>query len=237
MASPIVESPGPTLLGLPLELRRQILRYAYIATCSPAPLLASKIPNGIKLRWASDFQHALLSAPSPEVHGFWGREAMSRILRVNHQLYTEAVEVLYGDFVFEFVNTTRLEDVRFWLDLLGDKKKLVKHIGVAVVVDLKVLSLVDDLVSRAAKNGMKFKSEAWGCLRRELEGLKSVRIEFAFVRMLRGGWPGRENLIEELLRLLRIFEGLDIMLIDGPWMNEERASILETCYERMGKRI
>jgi len=162
---------------------------------------------------------------------------MTRLLRVNQQLLSEGIDVLYGgNFVFEFSNTTRVGSVRFWLGVLGEKKRMVKHIGVSIVVDLK-MSLIGDARSRAARKEIEFKKEAWEVLRRELEGLKRVRIEIKFVGSLYGGQPGRERLLDGIMGLLRLFRGLETVVVDGDRMNRERVGILETCNERMSNEV
>lgn len=235
MASSPVDQPSANLLSLPIELRREILRYALIASCAPSPLLASKIPNGIKLLWASDFIRSPRHEVNSEVYGYWGQEQMSRILRVNHQLLSETLEVLYaGDFVFEFSNTTRLGNVRFWLDALGEKRGLVRQIAVSVVVDLKMLSVIAHAGKLAATNTIRDKKDAWACLRRELEGLESVRVELGFVRMMDDALMGMERVVGELMALIGIFEGVKRLAIDGSRMTEERVTILQKCNKMMG---
>jgi hypothetical protein len=222
---------SPTIFTLPVEIRKQILRYAFLAICSPAPVYALKrSPLVVQLLFASDVPDRVRSGPNSHIYGFWGTEPMSRLLRINHQITSEAVDVLYGgDFIFEFSNTTRISKVRFWLDLVGEKKKLVKHIRVSTVINLKMLSLLDAEGSTPAKKGMGYQMEAWACLRRELTALRTVSIYIGFVSALKGGQPGKDRLMDQVMGLVKVFEGLDRVLIDGDRLNEERKSILQAC--------
>jgi hypothetical protein len=71
--------------------------------------------------------------------------------------------------------------------------------------------------------------EAWACLRRELRALRTVRIYIGFVSALKGGQPGKDRLMNHIMGLVKVFEGLEKVLIDGDRLNEERISILQAC--------
>jgi hypothetical protein len=225
----------PTLLGLPVEVRRQILQEAFLVSCSPGPLHRFANPFGLQLYFASSVPSAKLDLST---YGGWGREQMSTILRLNRQLHSEAIEVLYGGpFVFEFCNSTRANNVRLWLDVLGDKKKLVKHVGVSVVLDLEMLSIIGGPYVDGAKKQVEVKREAWSILKEELVSLQSVRVQIDFVSRIRGGPPGRERLLDEIMGLLGAFRGVKTIRIEqGQFAYkefEERAHVLETCIERV----
>ncbi|RFU26067.1 hypothetical protein B7463_g10271, partial [Scytalidium lignicola] len=220
-----------TLLSLPVELRKQILYHAFLVICSPAPGYAlNRNPLLVNLLFASDLPDKVRSSPNSHIYGFWGKEPMSRLLRLNHQLTAEAIEVLYGgNFIFEFSDTTSVARVKRWLDLVGDKKSLVKHIAVSTVINLKALSLLSDEASLQAKNANSRHREAWAFLRTELPALRTVRIYFGFVSGLKGGPPGKERLMDQVMGLVKVFEGVERLWIDGNRLNEERRDILREC--------
>lgn len=122
-----------TLLTLPIEIRRLILEYAFIALC--APTYPDKKYSKLDIQVNPVLDHHCkvskchLIRPNAR-HCAWGKEPMTRILRINHQLLSETTEVLYGgDFVFHFPATRKPGDVHHWLRVIGDKS-LVKKIGV-----------------------------------------------------------------------------------------------------------
>ena len=226
----------PTFLGLPFELRSQILKHAFLGICSPHPTLGSKIPMGITLLFPHQLPPALRKRSDAAIYGYWGLEPMTRILRLNRQLYSEAIDVLYGgDFVFEFSNATVPGDVKLFLDLMGEKKRIIKHIGVRMIVNLKIASLPrrrgDD--GKEKRTEMDVKRDTWEVLRSELESLRSVRIELGFVEVVRGLEVGKERAIREILRMAAPFSWLGTFVPDGHWTNEERISILDACKQRI----
>jgi len=159
---------------------------------------------------------------------------MSRILRINRQIQAEAEEVLYGgNFVFSFPRNTKANIVNFWLDVLGAKQAMVKHISVFCGFELEKLSDADGAPGKKdVARGRNIKKEAWTILRDNLVGLKTVRIEMSFTGTLTGGEPGRERAMREIMGLVDIFGGLARVVPDqnpSALVNEERPGIVMRC--------
>ncbi|KAH8819008.1 hypothetical protein F5884DRAFT_417 [Xylogone sp. PMI_703] len=221
----------PSLLSLPVELRKQILFQAFLVICSPAPAYAlNRNPLLVNLIFASDLPDNVHDARNSHIYGLWGREPMSRLLRINHQVAAEAIDVLYGGaFIFEFSDTTSVTKVKRWLNLVGDKKFLIRHIAMSTVINLKALSLLSDEATQSAMCVNRRHREAWEYLKAELPALKTVRIYFGFVNTLRGGPPGKERLMDQVMALVKVFQGVERLWIDGNRLNEERRDILREC--------
>ena len=64
---------------------------------------------------------------------------------INKKLYRDAVAVVYaGDFVFHVPEGVEETEVRRWLQIVGEKKRLIGHLGVFVWVSLNLLILQVD---------------------------------------------------------------------------------------------
>lgn len=151
-------------------------------------------------------------------------------MRVNHQLLSDAIQVLYaGDFVFRFPGNATAAHFSNLLGKIGEKKSLVRKIGIEIAGRL-------DLVSFGGANmGVELKRQSWVILKRELVGLRSVKIRVAlFKGWIKGGEEGRRRVVETLVGLMGIFRGLLIVVSEGnPWMDGEMRGIFEACRERM----
>lgn len=232
-----------TLLTLPIEIRRLILEYAFIAQC--APTYPDKKYSKLDIQVNPVLDHHCKVSKCPLIrpnarHCAWGKEPMTRILRINHQLLSETTEVLYGgDFVFHFPATRKPGDVHHWLRVIGDKKSLVKKIGVTYNVRLDQLCLSDDSGRRPGH-----RAEAFATLKSELVNLKSVEMRIVFLRILRTPyWPieseeGRQRVFDALTDLVGIFRGLATLVIENnmaPGMTWK--DLVDVCVERMEEAV
>jgi hypothetical protein len=152
-------------------------------------------------------------------------------MRVNRQLLSDAIHVVYGaDFVFRFPENSTEIHVKSWLGTIGEKRCLVKRIGVEIMVRLDQMSL------HGANMGVELKRQAFVTLKSELGGLKSVEIRLWFKERVRGGEKKRRLVIETLVELVGIFRGLKIVIVKGTgWRNDENETkaIVEVCKERL----
>jgi hypothetical protein len=222
-----------TLLTLPIEIRRLILGYAFIAQCAPTYPAKRFSDLDIQVTPILDCARRLRTIRLNHRHGAWGKEYMTRILRVNQQLLSEATEVLYGgDFVFHFPASRSAGGVHHWLELIGDKKSLVKKISVTYQVRLGQFSMVAASLPVA---------KGFATLKRELVNLKSVKIRVVFQQtpcFPPESEQGRQRECDALTYLVGIFRGLatlvvvNHMLPDTPWKG-----LVDACVERMEEAV
>jgi hypothetical protein len=161
---------------------------------------------------------------------------MTRILRVNQQLLSEATEVLYGgDFVFHFPASCNAVGVHHWLEVIGDKKSLAKKISVTHQVHLGQFKMA--AASLAVAKGFV-------TLKRELVNLKSVEMRVVFRQTLglppesEQGRVGIQRECDALTYLVGIFRGLATLVVvnhilpDTPWKG-----LVDACVERMEEAV
>lgn len=227
-----------TLLILPIEIRRLILEYAFIAQC--APTYPDKKYSDLDIQVTPDLdyhskvsRYRLRTIRLNHRRGAWGKEYMSRILRVNHQLLSEATEVLYGgDFVFHFPASRKGGDVHHWLHVIGDKKSLVKKISVSYEVRLGEFIMVAATLSVA---------EGFATLKRELVNLKSVemRIVFEWTPCLPPkSEKGRQRECDALTDLVGIFRGLATLVVVNHMLpGTSWKGLVDVCVERMEEAV
>jgi len=223
----------PALLALPIEIRLKILQYAFIANCAPtakdsgfpSPLDVQVVlpPKGryFKNHWYRIY----------DLDGSWGLPPFSNLFLINKQLYDEATEVVYcGDFRFQLVENQTVEQVRRFLDTVGEKKALLKNVGVRARVHASNLSI--DLLNRWGLWGIIAVKKSLELLVSECTGLKMVYILLDASRHgpVRFGEVGRERVIEALMEFLMIFRGKRIMLSLRGDITERMGVIME-CQE------
>ena len=162
---------------------------------------------------------------------------MSRILRINHQLLSEATDVLYGgDFVFHFPANPRPGDVLRWLRVIGDKKSMVQKIGVCYNVRLGQLSMSD-----ASGRRPGYHAEGFAILKRELVNLNSVKMRIVFLQT--DYWPsesdeGRQRVFDALTDLVGIFRGLATLVIESDMCPDTSwKDLVDVCVERMEEAV
>jgi hypothetical protein len=223
----------PTLLTLPTELRFKILKYAFILTCAPS------IPPAIYPS-ALDIQLILPSEPRRSSHsplqshcdwdGCWGSQLFSNLFVINKKLYGDAIAVVYaGDFVFCIPIEAGVSEVRRWLEILGEKKALVKQVAMRVFVNLSFLS--DGNVGM----GIEMKKESIEILMRECKGAKTVWLGMDVMGNVRRGEEGRERVIEALLELFKMFRGKHGKIRIMGWAKEQGKTLLVECQKRRDK--
>jgi hypothetical protein len=231
-----------TLLTLPFEIRRLILGYTFIAAC--APTYPDKKYSDLDIQVTPVLDHRIEVNLSKRHlirlnarHGAWGKEPMSRILRINHQLLSEATEVLYGgDFVFHFPASRKPSDVHHWLHVIGDKKSLVKKIGVCYNVRLGQFSMSD-----ASGRRPGHRAEGFATLKRELVNLKSVEMRIVFLRT--PYWSdesdeGRQRDFDALTDLVGIFRGLATLVIESDMAPDTSwKDLVDVCVEKMEEAV
>jgi hypothetical protein len=72
--------------------------------------------------------------------GEGGNRQFGDLFVINKKLYGDAVAVVYaGDFVFHVPEGVEETEVRRWLQIVGEKKRLIGQVGVFVWVSLNLL--------------------------------------------------------------------------------------------------
>ncbi|KAF2501786.1 hypothetical protein BU16DRAFT_556258 [Lophium mytilinum] len=120
---------------LPTEIRLKIYYYAL------------QHPHGDSdPAWLSPFKRPIIEVLPPDVRHkkdssevdmgivYWGTELMTRLLRVNRQIHSEAVEVLYTKFVFDFKNDLANAAFQFLTTIPPDTAAMVRSIYVKVSI-------------------------------------------------------------------------------------------------------
>jgi hypothetical protein len=222
------------LLTLPIEIRRLILGYAFIAACAPIHPERKYTPLDIRVtstpRWMVSQRYL---TQRKYKYGVWGQESMSRILRINHQLRSEATEVLYGgDFVFHFLASPSADDIHRWLHVIGDKKSLLTKIAVRYHVHLGGPKMTD-----ATGRG----TEGFAALKRELVNLKSVEMRIVFERTPFAPIESekvRQLVLDALTDLVGIFRGLATLVIENHMFRDTSwKGFLDACFEKMDEAV
>ncbi|KAH8650223.1 hypothetical protein BGZ60DRAFT_194179 [Tricladium varicosporioides] len=224
----------PTLLGLPVQIRKRILQFAFIANCAGQLTLAED-PMSIKALFLPNFPSdepgfaKLLVIPGTKMSGNWGREPMTRLLRLNKQLNTEADEILYrGPFHFDFSTSIISKHAQFFLSrILPKQKALVKNIKVNVLLDLEKLSTANEMQ-------IWIKRHSWGLLREQMVGVEKVVVSIGFVGCVYGFRKGWEVAVGQMMRMIEVWEGVQSVIVENQGeSNVEREGILETCRSRI----
>jgi hypothetical protein len=134
--------PSPTLLTLPTELRLKILKCAFILTCAPSTPPAT-YPSALDIQLIFHLDQPTTRSSIESRHewdGSWGTRQFGDLFVINKKLYRDAVAVVYaGDFVFHVPEGVEETDVRRWLQIVGEKKRLIGQVGVFVWVSLNLL--------------------------------------------------------------------------------------------------
>ena len=183
MSSNLDSSP---FLALPIEIRLKILDYVLLSTprakFSDTNLSPTVIP---------------MSHP-PSRYQFWGKESMSRIFRINRQIYEEAMTALYsGNFEFLFPLNVPKDVVKGLLARFGDRPRgIIARIGVRILIDLK-----EDWDSTATE-------ASWMLLKRGLTGLWDVQAEIVFTNLAKNTDMER-RLADALVKALDIWESVN----------------------------
>lgn len=232
-ATAVTQTPqtAARLLTLPTEIRRQILEYAFVETCAPTSL-ARRYENSSDIQvYLASWSHKrrqYRSFPSVATQGIWGAVKMGHLFVINRQLMSDAIEVVYGgDFTFQFPSRFSVRDMDDWLGTIGDKKSLVKRIGISIRVNMERLTAP---VAMYDQRGRKRDCQDW---RKKFENLKRVEIRFLYISsQVRGGHREREILIEMILELMRVFRGLEVVVIDWSLVENGMTGIKEACAER-----
>ena len=102
----------PRILALPREVRDAIWDYAF-----EPPVDSNATEDQFKIH----SQNVRGIAPLTPGHLDWGREPMTRLLRVNHQVYDEVMPILYQRLTFTFDTFHLPADFEQFLDLLGPR--------------------------------------------------------------------------------------------------------------------
>jgi len=219
-------SPSAALVTLPIELRHQILKYAFLKTCAPThPSPMYKNPLDVQLIFSSTRTH--------EKNGSWGLTPFSNLFLINKQLMFDAIEVVYaGDFIFQFTSPTNLENATKWLDTIGEKKELIKNIGVC----LYTLGTCRQSMQHFAEH-IDTKKKECVILVQELVGLTNVCINIAFGRLRYYPGPsevGRERATVALVDFLSVFRGKkeSTRKLMAPSMKREFRRILKDVKKR-----
>ncbi|KAL3443398.1 hypothetical protein BJX65DRAFT_285420 [Aspergillus insuetus] len=119
-------------LDLPRELRDMVYFYALRPPAAHEYIV--EIPEDGKERIRQDEMPVSLSN-AWDSDDWTGTEEMSRLLRVNRQVYEEAKEVLYTKFSFVIRPTTiQLHTHRLRKQLGGRAGQFVRHIGIPIVL-------------------------------------------------------------------------------------------------------
>jgi hypothetical protein len=140
---------------------------------------------------------------------------MTQVLRINHQLLSDAISVLYSNgFTFCFPARFREDNVNTWLHTIGDKKKLVKRISVCVEAHANLLTWGPACHQQASKLGCLL-------LKEELVNLTSVEIVVALLpsgvvrdelsdHTLTCGEHEKEILVDMIMDFMGIFPGFSV---------------------------
>ncbi|KAE9370135.1 hypothetical protein N431DRAFT_559402 [Stipitochalara longipes BDJ] len=161
-------------------------------------------------------------------HGGWGRTSMTRILRLNHQLASEAIDVIYnGDFTFRLPTRFCENNVNTWLSTIGEKRNLIKRIGICIEADLHLITCPGPSSDqRGRKRGSLL-------LREQLESLKNVEIRvMLFESNLERGQEDEEILRYMIRDLMGVFRGLATVVADEALVDGEMRRLIEGCNER-----
>lgn len=111
----------PNFLTLPMEIRRQILIEALLSEIlsrSPYPFGRHSLPYDRCI--LSVFSRNALYHPENDhqhVSPFWGKEPMTRIMRVNGQLYEEVYHILWSEFAIHRAPPDAIKH-SVWMDWL-----------------------------------------------------------------------------------------------------------------------
>ena len=111
-----------SFLKLPLELRNLVYHYALIH------------PDGTRDGQANDNCYFYPSRLSRyDITQYWGTEASTRLFRVNRQISTEAIHLLYTTFIFNFIpylfneGVSALDARLCWLG--AEKRHLIRKVA------------------------------------------------------------------------------------------------------------
>lgn len=214
-------APSPStsrFFSLPLELRIQIYYYALLHPREGTPISPDNIHvicrkgNRYDYGWRSDW---------------WGSERMTRLLRVNAQIYYEATEVLYTRFTFLF--NCHMSTVRTFLDPFSPRVcSLVRWLSLLLTLDMRSLDLAQD-------RGKKlYDGNPFAVLALRLPDLRGVNLLVSFV----GDHPSdtlRDYLVEQALNYARPFRRVPSLVLENDdevgWPH--RAEVVQRCRERI----
>jgi hypothetical protein len=201
------------LLRLPLEIRQEIYFYAFL------------IPTGdsrpIQLEESIDNNDA----------EYWGTEQMTRLLRVNHQISAEAMDVLYSRFIFTFPHNACACMVRddFSLDRFPNMKR-IKNISIHICpyadsTELKFLL-------------WKFRAQALcQALKATLPELKRITFSITFIAKVD---ENRKTMVVDaiaaLAGLFRDYSKIELQYITSPGKINPRAAIVAEAGEIIKQR-
>ena len=132
--------------------------------------------------------------------------------------------------MFRFPDRYSAIHVKSSLATIGEKKSLMRRIGVEIVVRLRQMSV------HGANMSVELKRQALVALKSELRGLKSVEFRLWFKERVKGGEKERRLVTETLVGLMGIFRGLEIVIVRGTgWLDDENETraIVMACEERL----
>lgn len=200
---------------LPLELRVQIYYYALLHPQEGAAISPDNVH--VKCRKGNLHDYGWRS-------DWWGTERMSRLLRVNPQIYYEATEVFYTRFAFLF--NCNLGEVQSFLQPLSPRVcRLIRWLRLLVTLDMRSF----DLAKGAALN-----SSAFALLTQALPALRSVSLHIAFVGE-HATDALRDYMVEQALNFAWPFRGVPLLVLESDdevrW--PRRAEIVQKCRERI----
>lgn len=204
----------PPFMRIPRELRDKIYHYVFFdAQHRPEPqyaswVLSSEVSSSID----RNFLFVLHEYNFTEVQNptsFWGREPMTRLLRVSPTIGYEAAEVLYSGLKLSWPSWITKEDVQMTLKCCRPKaREMIKSIKVNIFINLKPNNNESSI--ELARSQSK---HAIASLSSMLPGLRKVEVRLRF-RLWRSQRIDIENSIEHVLDVLGPFQDLKLNTVE-----------------------
>lgn len=118
----------PPLLRVPLEIRREIFKYLLPSPEKRFQLYQNCEVSVVGNKWSRQRK------PQPDKYAL-------AILRTNHQIYYEAMSLLYSENLFHFISLNYLQVLDFVRQLSPEAKSLVRQVRVTFLADCHMKEL------------------------------------------------------------------------------------------------
>ncbi|KAF2800339.1 hypothetical protein K505DRAFT_228919 [Melanomma pulvis-pyrius CBS 109.77] len=224
------------LLDLPLETLRQILFEALmcgIEARQPYPLGRKSLPFDRHLHPV--FSREELATLEQRVWGcpsFWGKETMTRLMRVNKQFYEEVYKILWSDFALHTAGLLENDEsvILDWLDTYNPRAfDSVRHVHIRWEV----------LVTSPMPDWDYYRDNIMAYIK-SFPGLLSVRFQISLQKSFSSEENDMDELkplaVERILTLVGLLGNLDVKISWEPhprWPDGKE--IIDQCLEKLGQ--
>ncbi|KAF2008177.1 hypothetical protein P154DRAFT_568997 [Amniculicola lignicola CBS 123094] len=240
---------SPHLLKLPFELREQIIYQALLAEIidrSPYPFGTRSLPfERPLLSVFSDGELQYMEKKHWKCSAFWGKEPMTRLMRVNKKLYEEVYTTLWREFSMHLapMNPKQHEDWVSWLQKHNPRAiQEIRHLHIRLpkIVEYRNNELDSEYRQELAQ------AEDLRRLKEEVGSYPSLRSVTLQIYLIYTSGPSEKPAARCVKRYLQLIdacenikagERLDVKVLyepdsEAPWGRD----IVKACQENIGQR-